>query len=501
MWMTDLHVPSFAARHSGSYHAGMLIDGLPFEETWRHARPRSPLISPFATLVRSIERVFGARVLFDADRFPYGIGNAALQEAADLLRHSNVITGLRRVPRPFDEPPLEQWSVTCNTKPEHTAGGISFRESRNALAASLAEALERYLWYEATDFFRSYRIVPPAMIGRPFIDPRRFVGFTEKQRAENKHLHFYDAAAFSWTEGYSWTENRRVFIPAQTVSAREANSRHALGEPVIRPVITTGLATWPTKRGAVLRGALEIIERDAFMIMWLNTLSLPLLPVDDVADANPNLRDLVRTCRRYKLDISFVQLLTDAPATVVCAVVSDESDEGPPRTVGVKAHTRLHEAAEGSLLEALRARTTARIRRSERPLPPNTHPSKIRHLDRAVYWCDQEKKDALHFITAGDTLKAPPSAPWEHDDDGTHLSRIIDWAKHAGYTIASVDMGTSSRNPLPWHIHMTVMPDMQPLHQNEALPSIGGDRLKSVPESFGYRSRTVPYTEHPHPFS
>jgi ribosomal protein S12 methylthiotransferase accessory factor len=47
---------------------------------------------------------------------------------------------------------------------------------------------------------------------------------------------------------------------------------------------SSGAAAYPTKTGAIERGVLELVERDAFMIVWLNRLVMPSIHISSLPD-------------------------------------------------------------------------------------------------------------------------------------------------------------------------------------------------------------------------
>ena len=89
---------------------------------------------------------------------------------------------------------------------------------------------------------------------------------------------------------------------------------------------SSGLACGATLEEAVLAGLLELVERDAFMLVWHNRLSLPLL--DWSADP-----EVVELDRRYfaptGLDYSAVDLSVFLDVPTVLGVV-----HGPPAQLG-----------------------------------------------------------------------------------------------------------------------------------------------------------------------
>lgn len=482
-----------------SYHAQVITNTSSFERIWLRIHGQNTISRSVTAFIQLLERRFGARFIYDASQFPFGPELADLSELAARLKLHGILKRVSKISALPDEPPLFQWSVESNTTTPHTTGGLSFEGDRSALTAALAESLERYIWFETSDYFDGKRIATASSVGTPRIHPSTFAGFSPDQRKSDEKLTLHETAKLLWTRGYSWTSTKKVWLPAQVVSAFEAR-RKAKEEPMIRPSITTGLATWTNRAGAVLRGALEVIERDAFMIMWLNQLSLPKLSIDELKGAHPSLNTLLNTCEQYRLRAHFVQLITDAPAYVVCAVVEDESAEGPPITIGTKAHASLADAAESALLEALRARSNVRKRRHI-----HTHKSSgstsFRQNQRPQYWSEEGRHKRLSFLTAGKRINLSEEGPWEKDTDEQHLQRIIEWCKEKKYDLVSVNMGKSRRNPLPWKIEMVVIPQLQPLHQDERYPCIYGARLQEIPQQFGFTPRAKPFTEEPHPFT
>lgn len=482
----------------------MLADVQPFAETWRKLRKGELLGEAPIRLVRFLEKRFGAKFLYDSNSVPFGRFDLIdLFEIAARLQEAGVIHETRPNYRFADEPQFKQWVVECGTKDKHMAGGMATEDDRDALIPALAEAVERFLWFTQTDYLGSTKRMTAKGIQEhgPAILPNDFVGFTKKQRSENPRLLLREDAEYLWTLGFSHTHDRETWLPAQTVNSAHGYHSTVHGhEPLILTPITTGLATGPTREFALLNGMLEILERDAFMITWLNQLTPPRIDIDELAKSDAELNNLLKMCRQYRLNPSAVRLPTDAPTYAVCAVVTDKSGQGPEVTLGLKSHRSIVSAVRGSLLEALRIRHTVRIRDINTPLKPDVVGSTINHLERAQYWGRPGSAAKLTFLTAGDT-QTLIEEPWEKDTLEQHWRRLVSWCKENNYECASVNVGRSKLNVSPWKVEMLVMPQMQPMHQNERLIYLGGDRLTNIPKQFGYTPRTEPYRDEPHPFA
>lgn len=418
----------------------------------------------------------------------------SLRSVAQNLTDAGILLQLYEVPQFTDEPPFP--FVHAHYGDKQPAGGASPTSLLQAYTAALAESAERFIWRHEHDFFRRPIIASENELRRKNpISLSRFAGFTEEQRRDTA-LQVTPETKLLWTQAWSFTEKAWRYIPAQSVSASKKEVGH---EPRVVPRLTTGLATHVTRIRALISGALEIIERDAFMIMWLNQLSCPTFNLEKAAALSPELRTLLSAAQQYGLTVSVARLATDAPATVACAVVEDASDVGPRVTLGLGVHQKPVEAITHALLEALRIRVSIR-----RALRPTTDVGSIRkediyHGEHVVYWLHKERYLQLRFITENKTEASLDDA-WENESEEIYWNRLVSWCTERNYDVLSVDLGISRKNVTPWHIQYVVIPQMQPMHLIEKYPCIGGTRLSEVPALCGFTPRTSVYTDEPHPF-
>lgn len=477
----------------------MLVDGVRYDQNIS-ANPRTRAIAAFVEL---IERKLGLVALRDLRSVPFGRADLAEQfRLGKKLIELGVIRGYGMPLMLPDEPPFRLWSCRMPYGEDTYAGGASIDSDKDALTAALAEAIERYVWYTQRDYFvRSQRCSSREMAKRhAAIMPERFAGFSEEQRAALADLTFSPDASYLWIEGVSLVTGKRTYIPAQTASAAVHPLQKPEREPLIRTQTTIGLATWPTLDGARLAGALECIEREAYMVLWFNQLTLPRAKLSSVRARSASLEKIIERCERYGFKVHLVPMLTDAPTHAICAVLEDESGVGPRFALGLKAHRSFARAAEHAILEALRAR---RVLRSSgdaaKAFDPSASVGTIGHLDRLFYWQSASNAKRLEFLVAGEDADMPEAA-WEHDSAQQHLARVIAWCREKKFECVSVSLGGSRVNPMPWKIEMVIMPELQPTHLSETFPHLGGKRLKEVPRMFGYEPLETPYIAAPHPY-
>lgn len=479
----------------------MIFEGIPFAHFY------SPIRGGFQeraiySILNILERKLRVTIAFDANQIPFNRPELLDSfELAKKLKQSGVIASIVRAPHLADEPRIAQWNAVCGDKRNNPVGGSAWKSDANALTAALAEALERYIWLEERDYFVAPVQATHNVIQKygASIAPERFVAFSPEQREKNPGWRLDSSSTFLWTRGISLVSGNPTYVPAQTITAVQdlGNSE----EPLIRHRNTTGLATWPTQSGARLAGALEVVERDAYMIMWLNQLALPRISLEGLCARSTTLSEFVGTCARYRLKVHALQLLTDAPAHAVCVILEDESGHVPRFSFGMKAHRSLTHAVERATTEALRARFSCRRQDlAGKRWDPSVSKSEVGHYDRILYWGAPENAKKLEVLLQGKEIEVP-LAEWENDTPDEHLQRIVSWCRDSGYECVSVSLGTSKKNPTPWSIEMVVIPELQPMHLSEKFQQLGGERWKSVPQHFDITPREKPFTDEPHPFA
>lgn len=473
-----------------------MFSGVSFETLWRILRPQSFSTEPLIAFVSFIERKTGARLYFDEAKLPFEDHTIAdLMELAQRMHHTGVLQVVTPALRLPDEPPTFGWHARYRAGTEGTAGATDMFDDRLALIKSLAEVQERFIWSCTNDYFAQPLISSLREMRKPHVHPLDFAGIPASLRSKKAHLSIDEHSEFLWIRGYDWTKKGSVWIPAQIISVHEDvhTRRTQKREPFIRSCITTGLATHPQRTLALISGALEVFERDAYMITWLNQISPGRYDIAELARNHPPLASCISKVEQYRLRIHALQLLTDAPTHVVGVVLEDTSDIGPRFTLGLCAHQKIEEAILKATLEALRARVNTRTRHSEA-----TDKSAVGHHERLAYWADPARAHKLTFLLEGPRITAERQ-PFEDEEPEAYFARIQQWCADNQYPLISVALTPSKANVTGWHTEMVVIPQMQPIYFSETLPHCAGERLARVPKALGYPVRE-PYLEEPHPF-
>jgi ribosomal protein S12 methylthiotransferase accessory factor len=161
----------------------------------------------------------------------------------------------------------------------HIGGGGCYPDPDRAIAAAIGETVERYsacFVAEESVIFGSQADL--ASDGALPVEAFRY--FTSEQLASPG----FDCQALTETDNIAWVrgialgDGCPVLAPGQLIHFDSHEFRRAFpNEPRLAPVTSNGLACGSTQTEAALAAVLELLERDAIMIVWYNELSLPRL--------------------------------------------------------------------------------------------------------------------------------------------------------------------------------------------------------------------------------
>jgi ribosomal protein S12 methylthiotransferase accessory factor len=126
----------------------------------------------------------------------------------------------------------------------------------------------------------------------------------------------------------------------------------------IHDVTTNGSGGGVTKEGAVLSGLYELIERDAFLLLWFSGVKPRII---DLAQANgPLFTHIEEAKSRYKLEVYFFDTTYDvAVPTAICFIIDPILNFV---ALGGKASSSGENTLKGSYLEALATLNLVRAR-------------------------------------------------------------------------------------------------------------------------------------------
>jgi len=400
-------------------------------------------------------------------------------------------------------------AVNCETADMELVAGAPVRRigsgsalSRDsALAAALGEAVERYS-----------AACPPSPdalvfgcardVGDEAVDPARFALFSAEQYDDDRfpYCRFTGTTDVAWTRGFALPGGEPALLPAQLVYLSDAYGT----EPVrIASSTSNGLACHATQEEAVLSALLELVERDAFMIVWANRLSLPLLSWECDQELRAfEARYLGPTGLRHAaVDLScFWQI-----PTALGVVRSDQPARGA-LGVGASAAATIQEAVWQALDEACRVQAWASdllAAQSGREFVPDG--SDVRDFDDHVhYYADHRRAEAADFLDASAEVRDVREVEPLADGSATSLIHAVAERLAArGSSAYAADVTAPDIRDAGLAVARVVAPELCPLDADHCTRFLGGRRLYEAAFDRGLSDRPLDparLNPYPHPF-
>ena len=446
--------------------------------TYRKATGANGIETTLAsTLLISAAQLLGkeARILHTSNHPPTP-EYQTLINAAEKLEQLDLLRPVERIQPYSDEPFFHFYSV----RPR--GGGADFFDPVAAMWRAVAENLERLLWIERDTTTKKLVRARTRDMDKPYINPSALAGFSAHQREKDLRLQFDDNTVFGWTPTVSIVSEKRLWCPAGLVSANYVT--HHQDEPILRTPVSTGLATGKSKTEAVTKGLLEVIERDALMIQFLNTLSPPRIDTTTLKKENAHIADVLDRFERHNLKVHLLRTPTDFPVAVVNAVVIDHSGKGPAFVLGASADTDEQSAILSALGEVSQIRYGLKKRWQK-----NVDVRRLSNQDRVVYYAKPEHLDEVQYLLDGPVVEPVAQSSEIHNYEHT-LKTLRASLKEKNYEAVYADFTPPELRRIDLHTVYVMSPDLQPLHLKERFPYYGGARLTLVPPSLGYTARS-----------
>ncbi|MDC0717523.1 TOMM precursor leader peptide-binding protein [Nannocystis bainbridge] len=340
-----------------------------------------------------------------------------------------------------------------------------------AMIGAVGEAVERYSAgrFRARDLLRT---AVGAMTGG-FIAPERLCLYSDDQYARPgfPYARLDPRTPIDWTLGHWLGTSSVVAVPALPVYYNYP----APPESHFCQVTSNGLAAGAELEDASLRAALELVERDAFMISWLARrpgrrlrLNRPLDPVS---------QEILRQLAERGVRVELYLLDVGLAVPVVMSVGHGDGVRWPGATVALAAHLSPRNAIRKSILEQAHVGPYLHRLMISGSVAIPERPEDVHTLDEhAHYYFPPSRASAFAFLGAGGTIAA---SDLEEPED-LSLAGLVRRIEAAGLRVAVVDVTSPDLAPTPFRVVRAVGPDFQQIHFGHLLARLGNPRLAAM---------------------
>lgn len=421
------------------------------------------------------------------------------QEIFKLLNEQGLINSIILQEGRYNDAPFFYRYTIRGTYPEGITDGVhpdvhglGFSKNREmALSKAVGEFLERYfltLYYKKDLIRASPRSLKEKH--RRVLDLALLAGFSEEQKAKNPRRVWNDDSVFFWEKGFRIATGESTHIPAQLVYWNYRLSDEP-PEPFLAEGNTNGCGGMFSKEGAILSGLYELIQRDAFLIFWLNSVSPPKIKPESVPDEE--FQTILEESKRYGFMVHCLNTTLDTgiPSFVVVlenALVS----VGPHLAMGGGCEKNPAQALRRALEEAWSlyhwTRGFAPLSSSE--IDETIRSGNINQLKRCLFFANPDMRRHYEFLMAGEekgfsefVFDCPDQFPSEKDELDFAVRKVEKLG--AGYEVYAYVARHPLLDRLGYFSAQVIVPKFAPLYLNERNALLGSGRIFDVPRKMG----------------
>lgn len=311
---------------------------------------------------------------------------------------------------------------------------------------------------------------------------------------------FTEQSAIYWTRGYSLVDRTPKLVPACFTYLPYA---YLPEESVLGPSISTGLSCGNSLEEAILTGIYECVERDAFTIMWLNKLSMPVVDM--------------RAAQSAPGGAFYEQFASTNTEFCVCEITSDLGiptyytltfcNSAVGRLVCMGSATRLNaeDAIKKTLVECAQSIPYLRqVLRNERNWTCGDNFSNVRNFDdhARLYSSVPDLVPKLQFVQQKPTRALAEVSKLSSGSVTKDIDICLTKLADKGLDVVVVDLTTRDVAEVGFSVVRVIIPGLQPLHGDHQRRFLGGKRLYQVPRILGYTKQDTTEDElypWPHP--
>lgn len=414
-----------------------------------------------------------------------------------LKNNGGFIDRLLRIPNFNDEPRFFHYSgIVKKTSlyPAFNSSGCSI-DDKKAQTKVLGETVERYCQYSYIP--KNYLISSYKKIDVNALNPTEVISFSKNQFKTGLFEAFRvsEKDNFRWIEGISLLEKKSKWVPFQLISI----NYNLKDEKIIRIPITNGASFGTSMAGAACRAIWECIERDAFVISYLNKLPRANIQIDD-----PDIKSIFSYFKRYNLEVSCFDITSDIKIPVILTILIDRTGIGPALTVGMKCSLDVKSAIIGSIEEATQFRPFIRKELiTNKIIVRKDNLNKFEHKLRILYWNNRARLKNLDFLLdTKEQVKLSKIKSFKGDAI-SNLSKTIEILQEKKLETILVDCTTPNVKKLDFYVVKAIIPSLQPIYLSERHKYLGGRRLYTVSKLLGYTNKDTSESSLnrvPHPF-
>lgn len=368
----------------------------------------------------------------------------------------------------------------------------------DAFKAAVGEAVERYasaIVQKDELIFGSYNQL--IKDGYNPIRPSKFTLFHESQYDKLPFSRFDDDTEIAWTYAQNLTFKEDCLVPACMVYMPYEPYFLDKKENIIAPSISTGCACAESYDEAILKGICELIERDAFMIMWRNKLQLQKVEIDEKSRIYKIFRDRFL---KPGLEYTIIHTTLDMPIPSFFGLLVDKQHNPPPIIVGGAAHPDPSQAVLKTLVELIQGLYWFLNTKPQKKIKDDF--SNIKTFeDRFYLYAFNDMHFVFDFIWNNENIINLSDLEAKYNKLKS-LRLYIEELKELQLEVIVKDLTTVDIDECELVVTRTIIPGIEMMEGNHSMQFLGGKRWKEVPMKLGLiKEQDLNFINpYPHPY-
>ena len=357
---------------------------------------------------------------------------------------------------------------------EVSSGGLGVNENKKiAMTSCLAEALERYcMSYIPKDEIIKQR---KENLRKENVFDDFFLYSKEQYKELNDFLNPNDEE-IEWTKIYSIDGKKKFkYWPASLIYLP-----FDLNKPVAETT-STGMAAGFTLEECIKSGLLELIERDALMINFMQRLNPPEINIETIHGCNKKLIDRIK----QEYNIKIYKLYSDIKVPVYLSIIYKKEKNDIHYGIGACANLNSDYAINKSLKECLFTYFYSLNIMDVRQENPN----KIKSLYEHFLYYQGNNFNNLLF----------DSKIINYTKENVSFNSLINELKQNNINIYYKELTTDDIKKTGIKVVKVICPGLIDLNKSHLYPRLGATRFFTVPEKLGLNYNNK-LTDMPHPF-
>jgi len=335
----------------------------------------------------------------------------------------------------------------------------------------------------------------------PILDLNLLAGFSNEQKKNNPKFQFDEESIFYWEKAKRFLTRETVYLPAQLIYWAYVHNEL---EPYLAEGNTNGAGGFFTKEGAILSGLYELIQRDSFLIYWLNKV-IPKR-IDPETVPNKDFQNLLRESKRYGFEVHCLNITADTGVPTFAVALIDSFGQNPYFCLAAGCQSDPARALFRGLEEAWSVYYWMRPKPAFPTLSQDYRPfqNNISQDERLRLWSNPEMSEHFKFLISGQKEAFADikfNYPKEFRSQKEELDFLVKRVESLGpgYEVYYYQAQHPSLTAVGYYSAQVVVPQFIPLYLNETLAPLGSRRIKEVPAKLGFKAANN-INPLPHPF-